>query len=86
MKRNKELIAFQFCIECKEIFTSSWCSHDKDSHKTDKSTGEVPLLDGVTVIKNFISKDEELYIMKEIEKFPWRASQSGRRKQVEKKV
>ena len=39
-------------------------------------------LEGVTVIPDFVNEDEERTIVSEIDKTIWKASQSGRRKQV----
>lgn len=75
---RENLISLSFCINCQKHFHGPSCDHNtnltSDNYKID--------LSGVTVIENFISKDEELFIVSEIEKFPWRVSQSGRRKQV----
>ena len=40
------------------------------------------VFEGVTVVKNFISAEEEGEIVKEIDSHQWAESQSGRRKQV----
>jgi len=39
-------------------------------------------LKGVSVIPDFVNEDEERTIVTEIDKTIWKASQSGRRKQV----
>jgi hypothetical protein len=40
------------------------------------------VLKGVTFIYNFLSEDEEAFLIDEIDKAEWIPSQSGRRKQV----
>ena len=58
-----------------------------DSHnRVDKSVSNeiLKLNDEIIVTESFVSMDEDKRLKNEIYKFPWKQSQSGRRKQVMK--
>ena len=60
-----------FCVDCS---TALSCAHNPDSSASKD-------LQGVTVIPNFITEQEEQYLVENIDTFSWEASQSGRAKQ-----
>ena len=62
-----------YCIKCENSTTSeTTCSTHRESL--------VP--SGILVVENFVDQQEEGFLVSEIDKFPWKVSQSGRRKQV----
>ena len=80
---NGELISLTFCIKCQRPFSGISCGHDTEIGGVENggvNMGEI--LTGVSVVENFVSNVEEQVLVSEIEKFPWRISQSGRKKQV----
>lgn len=78
-EQTKAIQRYKFCNFCGRIFPKGQeCLHHKDIEE-DKIG-----LKGVTVISDFVNEDEERTIVTEIDKTIWKASQSGRRKQVNK--
>lgn len=78
-EQTKAIQRYKFCNFCGRIFPKGQeCLHHKDIEE-DKIG-----LKGVTVIPDFVNEDEERTIVTEIDKTIWKASQSGRRKQVNK--
>lgn len=64
------------CLDCYGVVEfGEECSHNV----TEQSN---KLITGITVIQDFISEEEERLIVREIDQTCWKASQSGRRKQV----
>lgn len=75
-EHTKAIQRYNFCNFCGRTFpTVQECLH--------KDTEENKIrLKGVTVLPDFVNEDEERMIVTEIDKTIWKASQSGRRKQV----
>ena len=86
---------YHFCLHSKIIEVDGWrccsCSSEKwfadaDSNFFSEKNGHSKKnlgLDGdIIVIEDFITKKEELVLKNEINRLPWKMSQSGRRKQV----
>lgn len=63
------------------------CKRDCNGEPTLYPPGHVTCsLNGTVVFKEFISVDEELFLIRQIDESGWAESQSGRRKQVWKQV
>jgi len=74
---TKAIQRYNFCNFCGRTFPKGEdCLHHKDIEED-----KIRLI-GVTVIPDFVNEDEEQAIVTEIDKTIWKASQSGRRKQV----
>lgn len=71
---------FLLCILCGETVLSAGAGEDCKHHV--KLEQNIPSLKGITVVRNFVSEEEENGIVTEIDKTVWSKSQSGRRKQV----
>ncbi len=86
---------YHFCLHSKIIEVDKWsccsCSSEKwfadenstfFSEKNGYSRENLGLNGDIIVIEDFITKKEELVLKNEINRLPWKMSQSGRRKQV----
>ena len=77
-----------FCVKCQKLCKKTVLREFKEDFFHDavldcsKHDCVEDIVSGITVIENFITKNEEEFMLTEIDKFPWRVSQSGRRKQV----
>lgn len=60
-----------------------FCSRDSQYAAAEGADGEPLCLAGIEVLPNFISEDEEATLVAGMDTWPWRPSQSGRRKQVQ---
>ena len=77
-----------FCIQCSKVFEGD-ISRSLDcvkgvsmcSFHNGMNICESIKLDGIKVYQEFISTDEEKYLINELDKCNWKMSQSGRRKQ-----
>ncbi|KAK9512994.1 hypothetical protein O3M35_001289 [Rhynocoris fuscipes] len=67
--------AYFYCHLC-DLCWPGWNCSDHSNH-----TGEPIRLEGVHLIENFISKEEETQLISDLDSLPWEFSQSGRRKQ-----
>ena len=67
---------YTYCTNCKRAWPSD------DPMTCPHHTGTGLTFDGVFIIPNFVNEQEELELVKEINRTPWILSQSGRRKQV----
>jgi len=75
------IIRYNFCTFCgRTYFKGQDCLHH--NHKLIDHEEDKMGLKGVSVIPDFVNEDEERTIVTEIDKTIWKASQSGRRKQV----
>lgn len=76
-EHTKAIQRYNFCNFCGRTFPKGQeCFHHKDIEENKIR------LKGVTVVPDFVNEDEERMIVTEIDKTIWKASQSGRRKQV----
>ena len=82
-KHEKKLKHLTFCIKCQKSCPENTSHEDINAQNCSKHHCFEDVVSGITVIEYFITKDEEEFMLAEIEKFPWQVSQSGRRKQVE---
>ena len=87
LKPNHEtnLKTLIFCIKCQKLCSQTGFQEDflqNSAQNCSKHDCFEDLVSGITVIEDFITKDEEKFMVEEIEKFPWQVSQSGRQKQV----
>lgn len=80
-KDKPTTLCYEFCITCaRTIHKGSKCKH---AEITETPIESLPAaLDGICVIENFVTKEEETLIVAQIDKTEWKNSQSGRRKQV----
>ncbi|XP_028400446.1 alpha-ketoglutarate-dependent dioxygenase alkB homolog 4-like [Dendronephthya gigantea] len=82
--KNK-IKTLMFCIKCQELCSTAVLQDDylgKSEETCSKHDCIFQIMvSGITVIEDFITKSEEEFMVEEIEKFPWRVSQSGRQKQ-----
>lgn len=77
---SKAIHQYKFCILCGSTLPADQqCIHCKEPGNC---KGDSIELDGVTVIRDFVSELEEQAIVTEIDRTVWKPSQSGRRKQV----
>ena len=73
---------YLFCSVCENTFSYGQnCTH-LTAGKGNSNLPNHVKFEGVTVIPDFISIDEEALIVKDIDNTSWKPSQSGRRKQV----
>lgn len=78
-EHTKAIQRYNFCTFCgRTYFKDQDCLHHDHKVIEEDKIG----LKGVSVISNFVNEDEERTIVTEIDKTIWKASQSGRRKQV----
>lgn len=77
-EHTKTIQRYNFCNFCGRTFPKDQeiCLHHKDIEENKIR------LKGVTVLPDFVNEYEERMIVTEIDKTIWKASQSGRRKQV----
>ena len=82
-------IEFTQCSRCGELLKDD--EEQARRHVTCASQGilrpslslpDGPRFDGVSVVQEFISREQEMALIEFIDKRPWTESQSGRRKQV----
>ena len=77
-KNNRQ---YKLCIICGDTLPADeQCTHKEPAGEKDSLP--LAVLEGVTVVKDFVSELEEQMIVKEIDRTIWKPSQSGRRKQV----
>lgn len=83
--KNK-IKTLMFCIKCQELCSIAALQDDflRNAEQACSKHDCIfqDIVSGITVIEDFITTSEEEFMVAEIEKFPWRVSQSGRRKQV----
>ena len=65
----------EFCIDCSRLFNKK-----NDKNCCEKSSEE-PVFQGIKIIRDFITSDEEKTLLEDLDEAPWTTSQSGRRKQ-----
>jgi len=66
----------EFCIKCSRLFkkdTNENCDCEKNLNE--------PIFQGIKLITNFVTADEEESLLEDLDQAPWSISQSGRRKQ-----
>ena len=80
-KQEKNLKTLTFCIKCQKLCSKDMLQQDVVESCSRHDCFE-DVVSGIAVIEDFITKDEEEFILAEIQKFPWQVSQSGRQKQV----
>ena len=80
LNHEDKLKTLMFCIKCQKLCLGkeNICPNTCTEHDYFKDN----VVSGITVIKDFITKKEEEFMVGEIKKFPWQVSQSGRLKQV----
>jgi hypothetical protein len=74
-----------FCVQCQKLYSETVFQEDflqNSVQSCSKQDCFEDIVSGITVIEDFITKNEEEFMLAEIEKFPWQVSQSGRQKQV----
>lgn len=60
-----------------------WCGWNAYEYKNHPNhTGKSYKLDGIFIEQEFITEEEEMTLIKDLDTIPWDISQSGRRKQV----
>uniref|UniRef100_A0A146M525 Putative alpha-ketoglutarate-dependent dioxygenase ABH4 n=1 Tax=Lygus hesperus TaxID=30085 RepID=A0A146M525_LYGHE len=64
-----------YCSKCDTCWPS-WDGQDHDNHQ-----GEPFYIDGVYLLEDFLTEDEENRLLTSLDDLPWDSSQSGRRKQ-----
>uniref|UniRef100_T1I7G8 Fe2OG dioxygenase domain-containing protein n=2 Tax=Rhodnius TaxID=13248 RepID=T1I7G8_RHOPR len=76
-QRNVSLFeyAYVYCTTCDRC----WRGWDYVEH--DKHEGECIRVDGIQILENFLTLEEESQLINNLELLPWELSQSGRRKQ-----
>ena len=67
----------EFCIDCSRLFNKI---NDENVHSCEK-TSEEPVFQGIKIIRDFVTLDEEKTLLEDLDEAPWTTSQSGRRKQ-----
>lgn len=67
---------------CKERCTAPTAAVLRCRARPALTHGATPPFDGVTIVKEFMSREEEAAILSTVDSHTWRDSQSGRRKQV----
>jgi len=65
----------EFCIDCSRLFNK------KNEKNCCEKTSEEPVFQGIKIIRDFITSDEENTLLEDLDEAPWTTSQSGRRKQ-----
>ena len=65
----------EFCIDCSRLFNK------KNDENCCEKTSEEPVFQGIKIIRDFITLDEEKTLLEDLDEAPWTTSQSGRRKQ-----
>ena len=65
----------EFCIDCSRLFNK------KNEKNCCEKTSEEPVFQGIKIIRDFITSDEEKTLLEDLDEAPWTTSQSGRRKQ-----
>ena len=85
LNHGKKLKTLMLCIKCQKlcletVLKENLCQNTAQTCSEHGCFEDV--VSGITVIEDFITEKEEEFIVAEIEKFPWRVSQSGRLKQV----
>lgn len=72
---RKDFLPYFYCPECDSCWPS-WDGQDHQSH-----SGEAIYVDGIFILKDFLSEVEENQLLEGLDGLPWDTSQSGRRKQ-----
>lgn len=75
----KKLSNASFCSYC-NLLWSGWNANEYKNHPNHNGTSYN--LDGIFIKHEFITEEEEVVLMKNLDSMPWDTSQSGRRKQV----
>jgi len=66
----------EFCIKCSRLFKKN----NYENCDCEKNLNE-PIFQGIKLITNFVTADEEESLLEDLDQAPWSISQSGRRKQ-----
>lgn len=80
---HNKLKALRFCTKCQKLYSGiRYIQNTTTMQNCSDHDCFQDIVTGITVIEDFVTKNEEATILAEIENFPWRISQSGRKKQV----